>query len=72
MYYQSVTISAGIYLFKVNKENARTMCEICSKVTINYYCSLFNLGQNQVNDNTNYKSPSSQMGQVTSFCCLNC
>ena len=43
---KSVTISAGIYLFKVNKENARAMCEIFSKVTIDYYCSLFNLGQN--------------------------
>ena len=28
------TISAGIYLFKVNDENTRTSCEICSKLTI--------------------------------------
>ena len=26
-------ISAGIYLFKVNNGNTRTMCEICSKLT---------------------------------------
>ena len=25
---------AGIYLFKVNNENTRTMCKICSKLTI--------------------------------------
>ena len=25
---------AGIYLFKVNNRNIRTMCEICSKLTI--------------------------------------
>ena len=25
---------AGIYLFKVNNRNNRTMCEICSKLTI--------------------------------------
>ena len=25
---------AGINLFKVNKKNSRTMCEICSKLTI--------------------------------------
>ena len=25
---------AGIYLFKINNENTRTMCEICSKLTI--------------------------------------
>ena len=29
-----LTSPAGIYLFKVNKRNARTMCEICSKLTI--------------------------------------
>ena len=27
-------ISAGIYLFKVNNGNIRTMCDICSKSTI--------------------------------------
>ena len=27
-------IPAGIYLFKVRNGNTRTMCEICSKVTI--------------------------------------
>ena len=26
--------SVGIYLFKVNDENIRTMCDICSKLTI--------------------------------------
>ena len=25
---------AGIYMFKVNKRNTRTRCEICSKLTI--------------------------------------
>ena len=25
---------AGIYLFKINNRNSRTMCEICSKLTI--------------------------------------
>ena len=25
---------AGIYLFKVNNRNTRTMCEICSELTI--------------------------------------
>ena len=25
---------AGIYLFKLNKKNTRTMCEVCSKLTI--------------------------------------
>ena len=25
---------AGIYLFKVNNRNAKTWCEICSKLTI--------------------------------------
>ena len=25
---------AGIYLFKINNGNTRTMCEICSKATI--------------------------------------
>ena len=28
------TDPAGIYLFKVNKGNSRTMCEICSKLII--------------------------------------
>ena len=28
------TIPAGIYLLKVNNRNARTRCEICSKLTI--------------------------------------
>ena len=27
--------AAGIYLFKVNYENARIICEICSELTIN-------------------------------------
>ena len=27
-------IPAGIYFFKINHENIRTMCEICSKLTI--------------------------------------
>ena len=26
--------SAGIYFFKVNNGNTRTMCKICSKLTI--------------------------------------
>ena len=26
---------AGIYLFKINNQYARTVCEICSKLTIN-------------------------------------
>ena len=30
----SLSTPAGIYLFKVNKRNNRTMCEICSKLTI--------------------------------------
>ena len=29
-----LSITAGIYLPKVNNKNARTMCEICSKLTI--------------------------------------
>ena len=28
------TSPAGIYLLKVNNENTRTRCEICSKLTI--------------------------------------
>ena len=38
--WNSLTITAqglspvGIYLFKVNYRNIRTMCEICSKLTI--------------------------------------
>ena len=30
----SSTNPVGIYLFKVNKRNTRTMCEICSNLTI--------------------------------------
>ena len=30
-----VAQAAGIYLFKVNNENARIVCEICSELTIN-------------------------------------
>ena len=26
---------AGVYLFKVNNENTRTICEICSVLTLN-------------------------------------
>ena len=40
---------AGIYLLKVNNKNARTMCEICSKLTIKtperligFYIGLYN------------------------------
>ena len=29
-----IIISAGIYLFKVNNKNNRTICEICSKLII--------------------------------------
>ena len=29
-----LSIPAGIYLLKVNNKNIRTMCEICSKLTI--------------------------------------
>ena len=29
-----LTFPAGIYLFEVNNGNTRTMCEICSKLTI--------------------------------------
>ena len=31
------TFLAGFYLFKVNNRNNRTMCEICSKVTIRHH-----------------------------------
>ena len=30
----TVSSSTGIYLFKVNNGNTKTMCEICSKLTI--------------------------------------
>ena len=30
----SETLPVGIYLFKINNGNTRTMCEICSKLTI--------------------------------------
>ena len=30
-----IPFPAGIYLFKVNSRNTRTMCEICSKSTMN-------------------------------------
>ena len=30
----NTTNAAGIYLLKVNNRNTRTMCEICSKLTI--------------------------------------
>ena len=30
----SGSLSAGIYLLKVNNRNTRTRCEICSKLTI--------------------------------------
>ena len=32
--WQVKNIATVIYLFKVNSENTRTMCEICSKLTI--------------------------------------
>ena len=30
----NVNIAAGIYLFKVNNENTRIRCEICSELTV--------------------------------------
>ena len=32
--YSSIPLSGGIYLLKVNNGNKRTMCEICSTLTI--------------------------------------
>ena len=32
---------AGIYLLKVNNRNTRTKCEICSKLTLNIFHTLF-------------------------------
>ena len=37
----SLSTPAGIYLFKVNNRNNRTMCEICSKLTIKISTSLW-------------------------------
>ena len=34
MQIDNINISASIYLFKVNNENTRKRCEICSKLTI--------------------------------------
>ena len=31
---KQLVFSAGIYLFKFNNGNVRTMCEVCSKLTI--------------------------------------
>ena len=35
MFWAPVLVTPGIYLFKVNNFNTRTMCEIFSKLTIN-------------------------------------
>ena len=34
---------AAIYLLKVNNRNTRTMCEVCSKLTIKIPCSSFSI-----------------------------
>ena len=39
--------SAGNYMFKVNNRNIRTMCEICSKLTIRHQNDESNT-QNQI------------------------
>ena len=36
----SKTIPAGIYLFKVNNANTKTVCGICSKLTKKRFVSL--------------------------------
>ena len=37
----NIIFPAGIYLLKVNNRNSRTRCEICSKLTINFYICIF-------------------------------
>ena len=31
---KNIQLKAGVYLFKVNNENTKIMCKICSKLTI--------------------------------------
>ena len=38
-----INFPVGIYMFKVNKRNARTRCEICSKLTIKTYFTYLNI-----------------------------